>query len=241
MDLDTYTELTGNVVDPEDIVAVTAQIRQCKSILEGMLGYTLDKKKAGINQYFEKGIAKVQCPFRGLISDLSNLELDPPDDVIGSYRLFPYNKSDKLFEVDPFTKLYKVKLVFLQSGDIDDNGITHKVFSDGKIRIHKTGNVSKYIERCNECICTCNCDNCVQLAIDADWLNESCLPEELMYVWAEMVENYVDPSRDILEETLGTHRYKRAESKPVETLDETLKIISKYAGPNGSVNQTITV
>lgn len=236
MDIDLYQELTGTTVESENIAAYTAQIRRTRSILESMLGYSLDKKKASINHYEEAGKAKVECPFRGLISDIDELELDPADAVLGSYRLFPYNRHDPYFEVDPYTKVYAVKLVFLKTGGDDTNGITHKTFDTGKVRIQKTGNISKYIERCKECLCTCECDECVQLAVDADWLNENCLPEELLYVWADMVDYYMDPKGDIVSETLGTHSYKREIGKAPEEMDVNIKIIQKYAGPNGSVN-----
>lgn len=240
MDIEKYQELTGITVESSDISTVNAQIRRTRITLETMLGYTLNKTKAGVNQYEEKGKAKVECPFRGLISDINDLELDPADTVDGSYRLYPYHKNDLYIEVDPFTKLYKVKLVFLQAGD-EPNGITHKTFSDGKVRVHKRNGIAKYIERCKECFCLCDCDDCVQVAVEADWLNEDCIPEDLQMVWADMVEFYTDPKGDIIAETLGTHSYKRAESKAPEELNETIAIIKKYAGPNGSVNTTIVV
>lgn len=240
MDLAKYQELTGITVDESDIATVNAQIRRTRISLETILGYSLDKKKAGMNYYEEKGKAKTDCPFRGLISDINNMELDAPDNVEGSYRLFSYNKSDQLFKVDPFIQLYKVKLVFIQSG-AEPNGITHKTFSDGKIRVHKEGVISKYIERCKECFCLCQCDNCVQLAVEADWLNEECLPEDLTYVWADMVEYYSDPKRFITAETLATHSWKADAAPTPESIETNIAIINKYAGPNGSAHRTIVV
>lgn len=240
MDIELYEELTGATVDAEDTASTKAQIRRTKVALETLLGYPLTKSKAGINHYEEKGKAKVECPFRGLISDINTMELDPADEVQGSYRLYPYHSSDTFLEVDPFVKLYKVKLVFLKSGD-DPNGITHKTFSDGKISIRKRNGLAKYIERCAECLCTCACDDCVQLAVEADWLSEECLPEDLQYLWADMVEYYSDPKLGVIEETLATHRYKLEKGSPPEEMDVNIAILKKYAGPNGSVNKTITV
>lgn len=237
MDIDLYQELTGTTVDADNIALTTAQIRKTRSILESMLGYSLEKKKASENFYEEAGKAKIECPFRGLISDIDDLELDPADEVQGSYRLFPYNRHDEYFEIDPFTKVYAVKLVYLKIGEDDTNGITHKTFDSGKIRVQKRGNISKFIQRCKECFCTCDCDDCVQLAVDADWINESCLPEELLYVWADMVDYYSDPKNDVVAETLGTHSYRKEAGKAPEKMEENIKIIQKYAGPNGTVSQ----
>lgn len=240
MNIEKYQELTGITVDSEDIAKITAQIRRTKGFLENMLGYSLDKKKAGINQYEEKGKATVDCIFRDSNFDLDTLDLSAPDQVIGSYRLFNYNKADKFFEVDPFTKLHKVKLVFVKSGD-EPNGITHKTFDDGRVRVHREGRITKAIERCKECFCSCYCDSCVQLAVDADWLNEDCLPDDLLYIWADMVTFYTDDKKDLKSETLATHSYTKNTLTKPEELSESVAIIKKYAGPNGSVNQTITV
>lgn len=240
MDIETYQELTGSVVDADDVVAVTAQIRRTRNILESMLGYSLVKKKAAINQYEEKGKATVDCIFRGTIWDVDDLQLSDPDDVEGSYRLFSYNKADQFLSVDPFVKLYKVKLVFVKLGD-EPNGITHKTFDDGKIRVHRDGQITKYIERCKECLCTCYCDDCVQLAVDADWLNEECLPEDLLYVWADAITYEVDSKRDIKSETLGTHSYTKFDRGNPILMDQSILIIKRYSGPNGSLNNTITV
>lgn len=243
MTIEKYQELTGITVASEDTAKVNVQLNRTRLALEAMLGYSLKKSKAYENQYEEKGIAKVECPFRGLISDITDLELDPPDTVIGSYRIFNFNNSDNYFKVDPYTRLHKVKLVFLQSGlGNEPNGITHKTFEAGRVRIHKEKGIQKYIERCPECWCICECyDNCVQLAVDADWLNEDCLPEELSYLWAEMVEFYSNDKRDVVAETLGTHSYKLDKRSSPETLDTNIAIIKKYAGPHGSLNRTIVV
>ncbi len=240
MNIEKYQELTGITVESSNISLVEAQIRRTKSILESKLGYTLTKNKASTNQYEELGIATTDCIFQGFITDNNDLELSAADEVQGSYRLFPYNKADKFFFVDPFTKVYKVKLVFVKSGN-EPNGITHKVFDDGKIRMHKEGVITKYIERCPECLCSCACDNCVQLAVDAEWLNEECLPDDLLYIWADMVTYYTDCKRNIKSETLGPHSYTKETVVEPENVPESIAILTKYAGPNGSITRTIVV
>jgi len=52
-----------------------------------------------------------------------------------------------------------------------------------------------------------------------------------------MVDYYNDPKGDVVAETLGTHSYKREIGDAPESMDENIKIIQKYAGPNGTVNQ----
>lgn len=240
MDIEKYEELTGLTVASSEQNAVLAQIRRTRTLLENMLGYSLLKNKAGINQYEEKGKTTVDCVFRwnGLIDTYDTITLSDPDEVQGSYRLFRYNQNDQYLEVDPFTKLYAVKLVFIKLGD-EPNGITHKTFTNGVVRVQKTNGISKYIERCKECLCTCTCSECLQLAVDADWLSESCLPDELQYLWADMVQYYTDSKRDLKSETLGPHSWTKSNVSRPEELSESINIIKKYAGPNGSVNKSI--
>lgn len=230
MTIEKYTALTGIEVAEDEQAAITANIRRTKSKLEALLGYSLSKKTD--NQYEELGKTTADC---GIISpeDIDEDSLAPKDDVIGSYRLFHYNPADKYFVVDPFTKVHAVKLVFVRMGD-EPNGITHKTFGDSRVRVDRTGNVSKYIQRVHDCLCTCRCVNeCVQIAVDADWLNEDCLPDELLYIWADMVEFYANPEADIKSETLGTHRYEKFDRKAPQDESVAASIIQKYAGPNG--------
>lgn len=234
MDIIKYEKLTGLTVAEADKPAITAQIRRTKSKLEAMLGYSLTKKT--VNEYEEKGKNKNDCDFYGIINDAINDEdLDPADEVIGSYRLFPYDPRDRYFMTDPFIRVHAVKLVALRVGE-DPNGITHKTFSEHRVRVEKGGNTSKYIERCPTCLCSCRCDEtCLQLAVDADWLNEDCLPDELMYIWADMVTYYNDCNVDVKSETLGTHRYEKFDRGVPQELSENVAILKKYAGPHGSL------
>jgi hypothetical protein len=240
MTIEKYQELTGITVDSSDVARVTAQINRTRIILESLLGYSLKKTIASQNQYEELGKATTDCIFRGIITDIDTLELSAPDQVVGSYRLYSYNKSDAYLKIDPFTQIHAVKLVFLKQG-AEPNGITHKTFPNSQMRVHKQGGISKYIERCRECYCLCECSNCMQLAVDADWLNETCLPEELLYLWSEMVSYYADEKNDIKSETLATHSYTKFSQVIPEQLPANISIITKYAGPNGSVSRTIVV
>ncbi len=239
MTIEKYQELSGITLPQSRIAAVTAQIRRTRNMLETMLGYSL--KKEIENFYEEKGKATNEFSLCGFIRDINEATLDAPDEVIGSYRLFDYNAKDVNFKVDPFTQVHAVKLVFVKIGD-EPNGITHKTFDDDLVRVHKTGKISKYIERCRECFCSCQCKNaCVQLAVDADWLNEDCLPEDLLYVWVDMVTYYGNCKVDIKRETLGTHTYEKFDRKPAEEVTGNLAVLKRYAGPNGSLSRTVTI
>lgn len=236
MNLKKYTELTGIEVSERQQAAVNAQIRRTKRKLETLLGFTLDRDKINTNIYNEKGKSNKDC----FCSDVSTSEnLLPPDEVIGSYRLFHFNSHDSYFFVDPFITVHNVKLVRVQAGDEDGNGITIKTFGKDKVRaqVGRDG-ISKYIQQCRDCMCDCDCTNdCVQLAVDADWVFQDCLPEDLMYLWADMVTYESNCKKGVKSESIGGHSYTLKDSVSPETTPENLSIIQRYVGPYGTVNR----
>jgi hypothetical protein len=203
-------------------------------MLETMLGYPLCSSKGQANLYNELGKTQLECA----CPDVDTENLDDPDPIEGNYRLFNYDESDKYFHVDPFSAIYKVKLVFVRSGT-GDQGITLKTFDADEIRLHigREG-WSKYIEHCMECFCICDCSGCVQLAVDADWLwqTDGQIPKDLQYVWADMVTFYSDTKRKIKSETITTHSYTKSDNIAPEAESTNLAVIRRYAGPHGSVS-----
>jgi hypothetical protein len=233
VDLDKYTELTGIEVSEADENSIEAQIRRTRSMLETMLGFTLDPAKTNTNIYNELGKSQSDC----FCPNVNTSNLLDPDEVEGSYRLFRYDKNDAYFATDPFTSLYKVKLVYVAPGPDQEQGITIKTFDDDEIRtqVGRDG-IAKYIQHCQTCLCSCECTDCVQLAVDADWLFEDCLPEDLLYVWADMVTYQADCKKDIKSESVTGHSYTKFDKVSPETEPQNLAIIKRYAGPYGTVS-----
>lgn len=231
MDLDKYQELTGVTVSSSEEALITSQIRRTRSMLETMLGFTLDPAKVNKNLYNELGKTQLECacPLP------ANADLLDPDDVVNAYRMFRYNDLDKYFHVDPFLRVHSVKLVYVEQGE-DSDGVTIKTFLTDEVRlsIGRDG-IGKYIEHCRTCRCICSCTHCVQIAVDADWLNASCLTDDLLYVWTDMVTYYADCKRNIKSESIDTHSYTKFEKLVPETEPTNLAIIKRYAGPYGSV------
>jgi len=228
MKIETYETLTGKTVTDEALY--NAMIKKTRLQLETMLGYSLLAKDILHNHYEELGKVQNEC-----ICDIDGT-LNDPDDVVAAYRLFNYNKHDEFILVDPFIRLHAVKLVHIKMGE-DPSGVTLKTFTDDEIRVHKKGNITKYIQNCETCECLCKCNSCVQLAVDADWFYEDCLPDDLNMVWADMITIEADQSKDIKSETLGTHSYTKFD-KP-RGVDVSTSVLNKYAGPNGSLYRTI--
>lgn len=235
MNLETYQELTGITVSEADTPLVTAQLRRTRKILEGLLGYSLNTKIAKKNLYIERGKTDNDCSCPNVEPET----LEDPDEVEYAYRLFPYNHVDKYLHVDPFTALHSVKLVR------DD--VTYKTFDDDDLRASYGSGWSKYIENCKKlCACMVECD-CVQLAVDAQWL-DLCKYDEVMYIWADMVTYYADCKRDIKSESIGSHSYTRfadaeagREGRRLGPEDQAfnVSILKKYAGPHGTLTKVI--
>lgn len=232
MNLDTYEELTGITVPSDETALYNAQIRRTRSMMETMLGFTLDPSKVNQNLYNELGKTSNDCSCPSVDTE----DLLPADDVVTAYRLYRYNDLDKYFHVDPFTKVNKVKLVYVKEG-AGDTGVTLKTFEDDEIRLALgRDGIGKYLEHCLTCLCTCSCQECVQLAVDADWLWTGDLPDDLLYVWADMITYYVDGKKNIKSETIDTHSYTKFDKTAPETEPQNLAILKKYAGPYGSVS-----
>jgi hypothetical protein len=230
MDLSKYQELTGITVSASRAVYVQAQINRSIAMLETLLGFTLDPENVDTNLYNEVGKARTECACPSVDTE----DLDDPDEVIGAYRMFPYNTLDQFLHVDPFTKLHAVKLVFVKQGASGD-GVTLRTFNDERVRVHQgRDGIAKYIELCRDCFCDCGCDGCVQLAVDADWLWEGELPNDLLYVLADMVTYYSDQKRNVKSESITTHSYTKFDRVAPETEPQNLAVIQRYAGPLGS-------
>lgn len=219
MTIEEYTQLTG--ITPTNEALLTARIAKTQAILELLLGYTLDPEKVMDNHYVELGKTEAACS----CWDINEAALQPPDEVMGAYRLFPYSSEDSYLAIDPASSVYAVKLVH--------NNITVKTLDpDDYCVIYKNG-VAKYIEqRTWFCSCQQPC-GCSQLAVDAEWLWVEDWPAALLDLWAEMINFYII-DRNIKSESLGSHSYTLSDSSSApETTSVATFLLQQYAGPLG--------
>jgi hypothetical protein len=247
VNLEKYTELTGITVASENEAKVKATIRRTKTQLESMLGFTLKPK----NLYTE--IGKVQ--FEGylpIIEDFTNLDdvtLLDADEEQGVYKLFPFEDTDQYFHVDPFKNVYKVKLVM----PLPDGDFITLVDFDNIVPQYGRDNIGKYIERHYEWFTwewyktwryswKSHIDAGMMMAVDADWID--CYPDDLMYLWADMVTYYLDPSYSLTgnmkSESVDGHSWTKgggssdSGAAPQENNMNRL-LLARYAGPFGSI------
>ena len=232
MDITEYELLTGINVPTSQEALITANIVKTQTLLESILGYTLDETKVDVNQYTELGKTASECPNA---CDIDIDSLEAPDSVIYAYRIFDYNRKDKYIAIDPCTEIHAVKLII---GNVTVKTLVE--FED--YRIDQKNGLIRYLEKLDCCWCSnldC-CDN-VQLAVDAEWVwqDEDDIPLDLKYLWTDMVTHYSDSSNNIKSESLGPHSYTKFDNIKPET--KSLSIIKIYAGPNGTVSKIPTI
>lgn len=233
MTLAKYQELTGTTVSAADTAKVTATLNRVQRMLETMLGFTLDPTLVNQNLYTETGKTPTDwCPCPNV--EMGNLL--PPDPVVFAYRLYPYNRLDKFLSVDPFSAVHAVKLV--------KDGVTLRTFlpEEFRVDIGRDG-WAKFFELCRTCRCTPTCTNCAQLAVDATWLwdDEDDIPDDLLYVWADMVTFYGNENFGVKSQTLGTHSYTLFDNVAPQDKSENIAVLMRYAGPFGSLARTVTL
>ena len=242
MDLEKYIELTGETVDASKEAKVNATIRRTRAQLESLLGYSLTPE----NLYTELG--KVQ--FQGYLPVLNNTDnLLPADEQEGTYKLFAYNEKDDFIHVDPFINLYHVKLVKpLNNGEF----ITVVDF-DNVVAKHERGGIGRFIERYWEWFTwawyktyllswTSESDAGLMIAVDADWID--CYPDDILYIWADMVTYYSDDevsvTGNIKSESVDGHSWSRGttgkgEDLPPQEQPSAQGLLARYVGPYGAI------
>lgn len=236
MNLEKYEILTGRVIPENKRAYYLAQIKRVQTKLENLLGYTLEPSYL----YTEMGKAKQDCvcPDTSKTSDLL-----PADPVKGIVKIFPYNSSDKFLHIDPYLDVYSAKLVRVLE---NRQYITMKTFENVTKQYMREG-IGLYIEKCSTCYCNCECDckDCVQLAIDGDWIDftedSSDIPDDLLYLWCDMVDYYADEYRNIKSESVDGHSWSKGDVKAPEEDAGMILLLRRYAGPYGQITRMPTI
>ena len=232
MNLETYKELTGECVATSAEARYNAQIARTQAILESLLGYTLNPDLVAENLYIELGKNPTECSCSSVAAE----DLLPADAVVNAYRLYPYNPKDSYLIIDPNTEVHAVKLV--------KDGVTIKTYEADEYRaeINRNG-WSKALQICEGCYCQCNCNDCVQLAVDAEWLWEDFdeLPDALKYLWTDSIAYFINGKDNVKSETIGPHSYTKFDKIAVWDEAYNKAILRAYAGGNGSIGRVPTL
>jgi hypothetical protein len=240
VDSTTYAAFTGKTVNTSQTARFTMQQKVAKRWLQRVLGYPLCPDDWD-NQYIEKGKTDGDFFF---IDDQTQLQ--PPDDVVNSYRFFQWTPDDPFIAIDPATAIHAVKLV--------ENDVTIWTFDPTRfmpqwenygdepfakfLAIRKpiaelflfNGFVFDWMYYWNFYL---RQQKGFRLAIDADWAFEE-LPLELKQTWADMIVYNMDDKRNISQEAIGSREHMYTKFSP--DIDDPLKrhaaVIERYAGPN---------
>lgn len=245
MDLAKYEELTGTTVAEADKVRVNATIRRSNVLLESALGYSLSQNK----NLDKQELGKVQFQGAYPYYPVTQETLLPADEQEGDYRLFYYNDIDPYIKTDPARNIYHVKLVQAQN---DDEFVT--IWDLDDFTSKNARKFSKWIQKSTTwfnwgwyswLVRKVGSGNGLMVAVDADWLDCTNMPSDLAYLWADMVTYYSDDnysvSGSIKSESVNGHSWSRTNSgggkgedlSPDESVGGS-KILSQYAGPNGT-------
>jgi hypothetical protein len=232
VDQPTFTKLTGRTLTTAQATLLAGSAETAKRELEDLLGWPLDPD-CWDDQYLERG--KTQS--EGVCVDDAT-ELDAPDDVVGSTRIFNWNPDDYYLQTDPLVTIHSVKLV--------SDDVTYKTFELGEYRpqwVNGRERYAKYIEIKHDCPWylqhySCCCLAGRQIAVDADWAFE-VVPRVLKQVWADLVWQDLNPKRDLRSQTLGPHSYTFATNET--PLTKHAPVLRQYAGPHGTAAAGVTI
>lgn len=188
---------------------------------EELTGTTVPTSKT---TFYEATILRVQSMLELILGYSLEVPADPET------RVYDYHHNDKYIHIDPAEDITEIKL-------IRDDEVIYTL-DEEEYRLHEKYDFIKYIEICS--LCYTPCKSCTQLSVTGTWKFDE-LPQDLLYVWADMITYYADHKNNIKSETLGTHSYTKYDMKTPQEQKENHIILMKYAGPNGSAIPTITV
>lgn len=222
MDLNTYKLLVGETSLSD--ARIEAMIIRTQSLLENLLGYTLDPDLVDTNYY-------------------------PDLTPVYAFRLFMFNKGDESTRIDPNTQVHSVRFLRqdhsvqeVESDDfstLNDRGLIKYVsFFNMLFPGWPAFLIPSFINF--RCPCEFFCTH-LQLIIDADWSFGDELPTELLQVWADMITYYADEKKDIKSQTLGPHSYTKYDRVYPENMPQNSTILARYAGPRGTAFRTIVL
>lgn len=209
-----YTELTGFSINTNNQARIYAAIEKVQYILEDLLGYTLNEDERTTNYI-------------------------PSLTPTTAYRLFPVRFNDVNHHIDPATAITTIKL--MKNGAVEDTieSTEYTAINDRGFYKYFVINQALTLNRVwypFKKIIVC-ADDYYEWGVDAIWCHATDLPNSLMSVFADMVTFYARTNKEIKSETLGSHSYTKFDQKAPEEIEMNRKIITRFAGPKGSINK----
>lgn len=204
--------------------------------LENELGWVFDYE----TEYVEKGQTKNPCLCPKTLKRLDETTLLPPDEVQGKVKLFPYDKKMSTIPIDPAINIYSLKLVVPMTGNAKEYITVKKLENIMPTASTSFANFITSVERCPGWpnICGCECNNCMMLAVDADWLEE--LPGYMLDILTEMILYFMrhpfslESQATIKSESVDGHSVSYDTTDDLEKILKSqhyINFINAYMGP----------
>lgn len=168
--------------------------------------------------YVEAMIAKAKLQ----IEDKIGYSLDSTSS--SSTRKYPYNQNDTYLVIDPCTNITSATLY-------NDSELIHTFTTDEYREVYQGACITALHLKSS---CALLCTTTVELRVTATW-QFATVPADLNMVWADLVTYLIDPANNIKSQSLGTHSYTKGSTKSTIESDYSVSVLTKYAGPLGSI------
>lgn len=247
MNIEQYQELKGITLSEEQYPQYEAWLRRANALLWDKLGW-----KAETPDYINiAGATKTECP-----CEIDQEDLNEAPQLRGQARVYPVILKEPNLFVDPFTKVHDVYICKVEPEGrriISDNNsvvILKKVEQWSPAYFSDT--FGKYIKKCQGC-CGCSmgcingCRNCINILVDADWVNKDNMPDDLLY----LIMDYMDwleaggataAALNIRAESVTGHSVSYGDRGTGGSWNpysdpSAENLLLKYAGPYGSIKR----
>lgn len=184
MDIDDFEEYTGLTLTEVQRDQFEPMSRRAQKRLQKILGWEI----LSSDDYNEVGQLLNHCsPIDQ--KTLDKTKLKEPDEVINTWRLFPYYDTNVNLRIDPCTAVNNAKLVIPLIGD-ETEFVTIYNLSKYVPLAGKTVGGKQYINYIKKSKDPCPCmkwiTNVPLLAVDAEWVSDFW-PDDLMEVLADLI------------------------------------------------------
>lgn len=255
MELEDFQELTGITLTEAQAEQYDTIMNKALRRLQKLLGWELRSADNYVEagQYLSTSFLIDQRVIQEMADDNTLSEyLREPDELVNTWRLYPYYDVNTNLRIDPCTAIHQVKLVYPLIGE-DEQFVTVCNLSKYVPLVGKSVERTNYItyikklQDIDSCPCRWMETGAPMLAVDAEWLSRKypndladILAEAIIYEYQNPVKFTADAGRALksYSESVDGHSITKAyadgdsltSSDPLKN-DDNLTTIKDYIGP----------
>ena len=202
MEIEDFEELTGVTLTDAQRDQYDTVMNKALKRFQRLLGWELRSADnyEEVGQYLSASFLIDQRVIQEMADDNTLDEyLQEPDELINTWRLYPYYDVNTNLRIDPATAIHRVKLVYplIEEEDqfITVCNLTKYIPLVGKSvgRTNYITYIKKLADAPGECPCRWMESGNPMLAVDAEWLSRK-YPDELAYILADaIIYEYQNP------------------------------------------------